>query len=75
MTSVSSRADPIECSRSVILIPDISIDEAITSNYDVVVMPGGLKGAETFAASPDVGKLLQKQEAASKMIAAICAGN
>jgi len=69
-------ASPVTCSRQVVLVPDTSLsDPSITSaqSFDAVVLPGGLEGAHAMADSPLVKSLLQKQEAAGKIIAAICA--
>lgn len=41
--------------------------------FDVVVLPGGLGGAKALADSKAVGDLLQKQEKAGRICAAICA--
>ncbi|KAL1484763.1 hypothetical protein MTO96_011015 [Rhipicephalus appendiculatus] len=69
-------ASPVKCSRDVVVVPDKSLDEAASqSPYDVIVLPGGLKGAESLAASPAVGKLLKEQEKCGRLVAAICAGN
>ncbi|XP_037514729.1 Parkinson disease protein 7 homolog [Rhipicephalus sanguineus] len=69
-------ASPVKCSRNVVVVPDKSLDEATSQcPYDVIVLPGGLKGAESLAASPAVGKLLKEQEKCGRLIAAICAGN
>lgn len=39
----------LECSRQVNIVPDLSLEEAISKGtYDVVVLPGGLKGSQTF---------------------------
>lgn len=34
------------CSRNVVIKPDVAFTEAVKKDYDVVVCPGGLKGAE-----------------------------
>lgn len=65
---------PVKCSREVVLVPDMSLEEAITKGpYDAVVLPGGLKGAETLGASPMVKELLVKQQNDRKVVGAICA--
>jgi 4-methyl-5(b-hydroxyethyl)-thiazole monophosphate biosynthesis len=42
-------------------------------NYDAVILPGGIPGAENLAASKDAGALIKKMAAAGKLICAICA--
>ena len=35
--------EPVECSRSVKIVPDVSLDEAVDRGpFDVVLLPGGL---------------------------------
>uniref|UniRef100_A0A646QII5 DJ1 n=1 Tax=Hemiscolopendra marginata TaxID=943146 RepID=A0A646QII5_9MYRI len=66
--------EPVKCSRDVVILPDTSLDEALKKGpYDVVVMPGGLKGAENLAADKNVGALLKEQEKDGRLIAAVCA--
>lgn len=67
-------SEPVKCSRDVVVVPDKSLNEALKdSPYDVIVLPGGLKGAERLAESNQVGSLLKEQEQAGRFIAAICA--
>ncbi|XP_035216745.1 Parkinson disease protein 7 homolog, partial [Stegodyphus dumicola] len=66
-------AVPTKCSRDVVIVPDISIQDATKENYDVVILPGGLKGAESLAQSDIVKGILQSQEKNGRLIAAICA--
>lgn len=43
-------AESVRCSRDVVLLPDMSLEEAVAKGpYDAVVLPGGLKGAENIA--------------------------
>lgn len=67
-------ANPIKCSRDVVIKPDISICEVKSKGpFDVLVLPGGLGGAKTLASTKEVGDLLKEQESAGRFIAAICA--
>lgn len=68
-----ANSQPVKCSRQVVLVPDTSLEQAQKGDYDIVVLPGGLEGSQTFAGSQQVGELLKKQESAGKKIAAICA--
>ncbi|KAJ8320669.1 hypothetical protein KUTeg_002256, partial [Tegillarca granosa] len=66
--------DAVTCSRNVKLIPDTSLDEALKSGpYDVVVCPGGAGGAKNLSKSDKVKQVLLEQEAAERLIAAVCA--
>ena len=42
--------DPVVCSRNVVIKPDVSFDEAVAKDYDVVICPGGMQGSENMAA-------------------------
>lgn len=43
-------SDLVVCSRNVVIKPDVSLADALKKDYDVVICPGGLKGAESLAA-------------------------
>ncbi|XP_055335668.1 Parkinson disease protein 7 homolog [Paramacrobiotus metropolitanus] len=70
--------DVVKCSRDVMIKPDVSVEKAWgaedSSNFDVVILPGGNTGAENLRKSPLVKKILQEQEKRNGLIAAICAG-
>ena len=64
----------VTCSRDVKIAPDTSLETAATQGpYDCIVLPGGGQGAAALGSSAAVGQLLQEQEAAGRIIAAICA--
>ena len=68
-------SSPVVCSRQVVIVPDMLLDEAVQQGpYDAVVLPGGAGGAKLLAESKLVGKVLVEQEAAGRVIAAVCAG-
>ena len=64
---------PVTASRGVTLTPDCALDEALLDEYDMVVLPGGLPGADHLAADPRVIDLVQRMAAAGKFTCAICA--
>ncbi|XP_017864955.1 PREDICTED: protein deglycase DJ-1zDJ-1 [Drosophila arizonae] len=67
-------SEPVKCSRDVMIVPDKSLEDAVTDQvYDVIVLPGGLGGSTAMSNSKAVGELLHKQESAGRLIAAICA--
>jgi 4-methyl-5(b-hydroxyethyl)-thiazole monophosphate biosynthesis len=65
--------EPVVASRGVRLIPDISIDDAIDQNFDMIVLPGGLPGAEHLDNDTRIKSLLKKMANDEKYTAAICA--
>ncbi|XP_026483338.2 protein dj-1beta-like [Vanessa tameamea] len=66
---------PVLCSRQVTLLPDKSLANALaeSSQYDAVILPGGLEGSERLSKSDVVGTLLKEHEKSGKIVAAICA--
>ena len=64
----------IRCSRDVKIEADEILKEALSKGpYDVIVLPGGLKGAQNLASSNAVKEILSEQNARGGMIAAVCA--
>ncbi|XP_051223816.1 protein DJ-1 homolog A [Lolium perenne] len=55
------------------LIADMMLDEAAKMEFDLIVMPGGLLGAEKFASTEKLVDLLKKQAESNKPYGAICA--
>ncbi|MDH4283041.1 MAG: DJ-1/PfpI family protein [Myxococcales bacterium] len=65
-------ADPIRCSRGVVITPDVAL-EGLEGNYDIIVLPGGAEGAQRLSQSAKVGEILRKQEKNGGWVGAICA--
>jgi 4-methyl-5(b-hydroxyethyl)-thiazole monophosphate biosynthesis len=63
----------IKASRGVQLVPDTTLDEALTEDYDMVVLPGGMPGAQHLNDDPRVIALLKRMAEAGRYTAAICA--
>jgi len=64
---------PVKASRGVTLVPDTDLDTALAQDYDMVVLPGGLPGADHLDEDPRVKELLRKMAASGRFTAAICA--
>lgn len=64
---------PVKASRGVTLLPDTSLDEVLESNFDMLVLPGGLPGADHLDQDPRIHRLLQQMAEDGKYTAAICA--
>ncbi|NIG19533.1 protein deglycase YajL [Pantoea sp. Al-1710] len=76
VTTASVESDgtrEIICSRGVRLLADAPLVEVADNDYDAVVLPGGLKGAETFRDSPLLVETVRQFHLAGKIVAAICA--
>ena len=68
-----SQVNPVTASHGVVLVPDMTLDDAIGEDYDMLVLPGGLPGADHLDNDPRIHDLLQKMSAENKYTAAICA--
>ncbi|MGE0370876.1 MAG: DJ-1 family glyoxalase III [Gammaproteobacteria bacterium] len=64
---------PVRASRGTRLLPDTTLDEAGQRDYDMIVLPGGLPGADHLRDDARIIALLQRMAAAGKYTAAICA--
>ncbi len=60
-------------SRGIVLMPDTTLDEALTHSYDMVVLPGGQPGTNHLKADARVLELVQHMARQEKYVAAICA--
>jgi 4-methyl-5(b-hydroxyethyl)-thiazole monophosphate biosynthesis len=63
----------VKASRGVQLVPDTTLDAALTEDYDMVVLPGGMPGAQHLKDDPRVIALLKRMAEAGRYTAAICA--
>ncbi|MCG8324447.1 MAG: DJ-1/PfpI family protein [Thiotrichales bacterium] len=63
----------VTASRGVRLIPDTDLDNALMQDYDMVVLPGGLPGADNLDNDERIHTLLKKMANSEKFTAAICA--
>lgn len=68
-----TEVSPVTASRGVVLIPDTTLDQALLSDFDMLVLPGGLPGADHLDNDPRIHQLLKKMASAGKYTAAICA--
>lgn len=73
VTVASLNGEIVTASRGVRLQPDTDLDTALADEYDMVVLPGGAKGAERLEADNRIRELLLKMANSEKFTAAICA--
>jgi 4-methyl-5(b-hydroxyethyl)-thiazole monophosphate biosynthesis len=64
---------PLKASRGTMLLADMTLDEALNRDYDMVALPGGLPGADHLNDDARIQQLLQSMAKANKYTAAICA--
>jgi 4-methyl-5(b-hydroxyethyl)-thiazole monophosphate biosynthesis len=63
----------VTASRGTRIIPDTSINAIKNESFDLIVLPGGLPGANHLRDDPILQALLKQHAADGKLIAAICA--
>lgn len=63
----------VKASRGTQLMPDTTLDVALHEEYVMLVLPGGMPGAQHLKDDPRVIGLIQNMAAAGRYTAAICA--
>jgi len=61
------------CSRGVRLLADSPLSVVADQPFDVIVLPGGAKGAEGFRDDPQLVDTVRRMKNQGKLVAAICA--
>lgn len=61
------------CSRGVVIQAQMELEQALKQSYDLVVLPGGLPGADCLAEDSRVLSLLRRSVEQGHLVAAICA--
>ena len=64
---------PVKASHGVTFLPDTTLDEALRTEYDMIVLPGGLPGADNLNNDARIQSVLKKMHDSGKFIGAICA--
>jgi len=71
--SLDSDCEIVVCSRGVKIQADTNLSEALKQNYDMVILPGGLPGADALGDDKRIIDLLVLMNQNGKYVAAICA--
>ncbi|MDH5191557.1 MAG: DJ-1/PfpI family protein [Gammaproteobacteria bacterium] len=64
---------PVKASRGTVIVPDTTLDEALKKEYDMIVLPGGLPGADHLDNDSRIQNRLKQMASQNKYTAAICA--
>jgi len=63
----------VRCSRGTVLLPDVSLDDVLERDFDMIVLPGGQPGADHLDGDARIHTLLKRMADAGRHTAAICA--
>jgi len=64
---------PVIASRGICIIPQTSIEKVAEKEFDLMVLPGGLPGADHLRDNKTVQKIIKNQAQNNRYLAAICA--
>ena len=73
VTTAGLDEQPVTASRGITIIPDTSIDAVLDKTFDLIVLPGGLPGADHLRDDENIQKLLKNHADKGRYIGAICA--
>ena len=73
VTTASLDGEPVVASRGTVLVADTTLNNALSNQYDMVVLPGGLPGADHLRDDSRIIDLLKKMSSEEKYTCAICA--
>jgi len=65
--------DPVRGSRGTVLVPDAALDDVLEREFDMVVLPGGLPGADHLKDDSRIRNLVTRMSVDNRYVAAICA--
>ncbi|MFY9178775.1 MAG: DJ-1 family glyoxalase III [Venatoribacter sp.] len=72
LTSVMPQRQ-VTCAHGTQLRADALLADVLNQDFDAIVLPGGMPGAEHFASSGTLVSMLEEQNARGEVVAAICA--
>jgi 4-methyl-5(b-hydroxyethyl)-thiazole monophosphate biosynthesis len=64
---------PVHGSHGIQLVPDESLDDVLKRDYDMIVLPGGIPGADNLEADERIAALLSRMAEDGRFTSAICA--
>lgn len=73
VTTASLDDQPVKASRGATLIADTTIAAVADKDFDMIVLPGGLPGADHLRDNEHVQQLLKRHAESGQYVAAICA--
>jgi len=73
VTSAGLDEKQVTASRGVVLVPDTDLDSALQKKYDMIVLPGGLPGADYLDNDSRLRERIINMAQSGQYVAAICA--
>ncbi len=73
VVSAGLEPGPVTASRGTVILPDRLLDDVNNEPFDLIVLPGGLPGADYLDQDPRIAKILHATLNRDGYIAAICA--
>ena len=73
VTTAGLDDQPVKASRGTVLIPDTTLEEVRGRVFDMIVLPGGLPGANHLENDPRLRAMLCDAVGEGRFVAAICA--
>ena len=73
VTSAGLEAGPVRASRGSVILPDDSLYNVIDQAFDMIVLPGGLPGADHLNNDERLREKIQAMSEGGRYVAAICA--
>lgn len=64
---------PVKCARGTLLVPDVTLQQALPGEYDLIALPGGQPGTDNLRKDTRIGDLVRSQHQSGRWLAAICA--
>jgi len=73
VVTASLDSNSVKASRGTVLVADKTLDDALNAEYDMIVLPGGLPGADHLRDDSRIINLLRQMASENKYTCAICA--
>ncbi len=73
VTTAGFDNQPVRASRGTVVIPDTTLEQVQNRDFDLIVLPGGLPGADHLRDHPLLQSMIQRQNEQGKLLGAICA--
>jgi len=73
VTTVGLNSDVVVASRGTRLVPDDQLENVLNQSFDMLILPGGLPGADHLNQDKRIHALLNQMNSENKWLGAICA--